>query len=133
MLGYFFVFSGVLMLASTCFKIAKWFKIQKYTKVEGKIIRIDTEPWTDEHGRESEINTPVVMFSLGDGMNHYFGMLSEYSTRYPVGTPVRVVFPPGQPKKAEVFDKKQWVKDLLWDFPLAIATTLLGIYFVYAS
>lgn len=66
LLGYFFLFSGALMMIWIYFDTKRWFAIQKYTKTEGKVIRIDTEPWTDESGQPSEIRTPVVMFSVGD-------------------------------------------------------------------
>jgi hypothetical protein len=130
LLGYFFIVMGVLVFFGIAIPIVTFFKVRKYKKVEGKIVRLDSRPGTAGNDLDVIIITPVAEYQVGEKKFLTYITWPAIASHYPIGRIVLLAIPENKPENPTHVMYKRWLKDFLQLFFSGILLVWLGRFFL---
>ncbi|MDJ1504951.1 DUF3592 domain-containing protein [Xanthocytophaga agilis] len=86
-------------------------KAKTYSRVEAQITKVVNASWNgDTADREGgEYTVPVAEFEIGSNQTMAFTLYGSEYRNYLVGQRIQMLYPPGQPELAVVFERKEIV------------------------
>ncbi|MDJ1485384.1 DUF3592 domain-containing protein [Cytophagaceae bacterium YF14B1] len=84
-------------------------KVKTYSRVEAQITKVVNASWSgDTADRDGgEYSVPVAEFKVESGQTMTFTLHGSEYRNYSMGQRIQMVYPPGQPELAIVFERKE--------------------------